>query len=342
MGLKKTHHLAYCLAYRSVFQCVHYLPAWVLLIGLGLSAPLPSVHLPHSSEHSGTRHSNYLRPILGDHVLFAAPPPPGAAPTQDPSTKPDSSATSVDFGGPGIFSRAFHGGLVVFSCLLILIWLSILSWAVAVAKFVYLGRLKGTSEAFIKSFWDSRSLNDLNGRLGDYPYSPPREVFRVGYGELVRGSQIRDQAQSTELAINAALENLGRSLQKAKIQERRKLERYLLLLSITASVSPFIGLFGTVWGIMGAFEGIAQSGSASLAAVAPGISEALIATAFGLAAAIPAVIGYNIFVGKIRGLMGQIDGFCADFLNIVQRYLVTDRPRNSTGPGSPTPGQTSL
>jgi biopolymer transport protein TolQ len=266
---------------------------------------------------------------------FAAPPV--GAPTQPgtppPGVTPAEESSPVEFESQGIFSRALQGGIIVFSCLMVLIILSVLSWAIAIAKWVYLGRLGKTSEGFIKSFWDSRSLNDLNTRLGEYPYSPVREVFRIGYGELVRSSQIREQAQSTQIAVNAALENLQRALQKGKLTERRKLEKFLSLLSITASVSPFIGLFGTVWGIMNAFEGIARSGSASLAAVAPGISEALIATAFGLAAAIPAVVGYNIFVGKIRQLMSQIDGFGADFLNIVQRYLVTDRPKNPSGPG---------
>ena len=109
------------------------------------------------------------------------------------------------------------------------------------------------------------------------------------------------------------------------------------VLAISASASPFIGLFGTVWGIMGAFEGIARTGSASLAAVAPGISEALIATAFGLAAAIPAVVGYNIFASRVRGVVANIDGFSADFLNIVERYLVTDKPRGPGGGGQAAP-----
>jgi biopolymer transport protein TolQ len=98
-------------------------------------------------------------------------------------------------------------------------------------------------------------------------------------------------------------------------------------LAIIASVAPFVGLFGTVWGIMNSFEGIARSGSASLAAVAPGIAEALTATAFGLGAAIPAVIGYNLFNGRLRFQMMAIDGFCSDFLNIVERYLVTEKSK---------------
>lgn len=246
----------------------------------------------------------------------------------------------TDMSSQSIFSRALQGGLIVFACLSILVGMSVVTWAIVVSKYVYLMRVQKTSDAFIKSFWDSRSLNDLNGRLGEYPYSPVREVFRSGYAELVRGSQLREQAQHQELAVNAALDNLNRALGKAKVFERRRLERFVSVLAISASVSPFIGLFGTVWGIMGAFEGIARTGSASLAAVAPGISEALIATAFGLAAAIPAVVGYNLFAGRIRTLMAHIDGFSVDFLNIVERYLVTDKPRGGHSTGAPAPSAT--
>ena len=234
-----------------------------------------------------------------------------------------------DVGQAGMVSRALSGGFIVFSVLMILVCLSILSWAIVVAKLMYLRRVDALSDKFVKSFWESRSLNDLNGRLADFPYSPIREVFRSGYAELVRGTQLKDQAPSSELALHVAVDNLTRSLGKSKASERKKLEKYLSFLAITASASPFIGLFGTVWGIMGSFEGIARTGSASLAAVAPGISEALIATAFGLAAAIPAVVGYNIFNNRIRGSMIQVDGFVADFLNIVERYLVSDRPKSS-------------
>jgi biopolymer transport protein TolQ len=237
-----------------------------------------------------------------------------------------------DVGSVSMFARAWNSGFIVFTVLLILMVLSVLSWGVSFAKFFYLRKLEGVGQGFVKSFWESRSLNDLNGRLGDYPYSPVREVFRIGYAELVRGTQLKDQNHAhNPVIINAALDNLGRSLNKAKQIEKRKMERYLSLLAISASASPFIGLFGTVWGILTAFEKIASTGSASLAAVAPGISEALIATAFGLAAAIPAVIGYNVAAGRIRGLMVQIDGFSADFLNIVERYMVSDKsPKSAT------------
>jgi len=238
----------------------------------------------------------------------------------------------ASIGGTSAFSRAMQGGIVVFTVLVTLIGFSVATWALIFAKWFYLKRIDQVSEAFIKSFWESRSLNDLNGRLHEFPYSPVREVFRGGYAELVRGSQLKDQAASRDLALQVVVDNLTRSLHKARTFERRRLERYLPFLAMSASAAPFIGLFGTVWGIMGAFEGIARSGSASLAAVAPGISEALIATAFGLAAAIPAVMGYNVLGGRVRMQMGQIEGFASDFLNIVERYIATDKPsRENTG-----------
>lgn len=248
-----------------------------------------------------------------------------------------SSETSVqvdDLGSPSIFSRAWHAGAVVFSVLAILVAFSIMSWAILVWKLIVLKKNAKSSEVFIKSFWDSRSLNDLNSRLGEYAPSPAKEVFRTGYAELVRGSQLKESLPNSPLAISAAMENINRALNKAKKVERKKLETFLPLLATIASAAPFIGLFGTVWGIMSSFEGIARTGSASLAAVAPGISEALIATAFGLAAAIPAVVAFNAANSKIRGLTGSLDGFSMDFLNIVGRYLVTDR---KAGSGSNNP-----
>lgn len=237
--------------------------------------------------------------------------------------------------GPGgIFERAWRGGIVVFGVLLVLIVMSISSWAILVSKLLHLRKISGTNKDFIKNFWDSRSLGDLNSKLNQFSYSPVKEVFKSGYAELIRTSQLRERASTNSIAFNAAIENMTRSLTKAKRFEKNRLEKFLPVLSITASAAPFIGLFGTVWGIMGAFEGIARTGSASLAAVAPGISEALIATAFGLAAAIPAVIGFNMAQNRIRMQLTYIDGFSSDFLNIVERYLVTDKqkPGANSGP----------
>ena len=234
-------------------------------------------------------------------------------------------AAEVDVNTPSIFERAWDSGFVIFSVLFILIAFSVLSWAIFITKYLYLKRLNVTNQNFVKKFWDSKSLNELNSKLADYPASPAKEIFKMGYGELARGSQLKEQTANTSLAVHAALENIERTLRKAKRSERKKMEKFLPFLAIIASSSPFIGLFGTVWGIMGAFEGIARTGSSSLAAVAPGISEALIATAFGLAAAIPAVIGYNAAQSMIGSLSVSNDGFSTDFLNIVERYLVADK-----------------
>ena len=188
---------------------------------------------------------------------------------------------------------------------------------------------------FIERFWENKSLNDLNSKLVNYSASPAKELFKAGYSELVKGSQLKDQASDLKVGITAAMSNLQRTLVKSKNIEKKKMEKLLPLLAITASTGPFIGLFGTVWGIMNAFEGIAQTGSASLAAVAPGISEALIATAFGLAAAIPAVIGYNMSNSIIRKILISMDGFGSDFMNIVERYLVTDTRASKSSTNAP-------
>lgn len=271
--------------------------------------------------------------LLSAGQALAQQPTKDAAPTGEPILAEESVETSF-LGGDSIFARAWHGGVVVFSVLAILVFFSVVSWAVLIGKLLYLRRVSSSSEKFIKQFWDSRSLNDLNGRLKQFPYSPVKEVFRTGYTELIRSSHLKEQAVKPELAVSAGVENLERSLVKAKGLERKKMESYLTFLAIVASASPFIGLFGTVWGIMNAFEGIAATGNASLAAVAPGISEALIATAFGLGAAIPAVMGYNLARARLGKISAVIDGFMADFLNIVERHLVTDKGR---GDNSPSP-----
>ena len=224
-----------------------------------------------------------------------------------------------------LWTRISSAGPMVSLVLYLLMFMSTLTWAIVIAKWVLLRRVKRFNKKFLDEFWDSRSLNELNNKIDRIPYSPVRELFCSGYAELIRGNQMKDKSQYRELALGVTVDNLSRSIHKTKQDQRRKLERHLSLLAISASASPFIGLFGTVWGIMASFEEIARTGSSSLAAVAPGISEALIATAFGLAAAIPAVIGYNISINKIRELSSQMDNFSADFLNIVQRYLVLDQ-----------------
>ena len=159
---------------------------------------------------------------------------------------------------------------------------------------------------------------------------PLAEVFRAGYIELSKLSKTTQDSgrkpnpdditsMSTELG---GIDNVSRALRQAVISETTKLEKTLPFLATTGNTSPFIGLFGTVWGIMNAFKGIGVKGSASLAVVAPGISEALIATAAGLAAAIPAVVAYNYYLNRVRILVSDMDNFSSEFLNIVERHFL--------------------
>jgi biopolymer transport protein TolQ len=156
--------------------------------------------------------------------------------------------------------------------------------------------------------------------LDDYKHSPLTVLFREVYSELAQNRRQGEGPEDGNLVADLGeQERVARVLRRSTTSETQRLEKYLSFLATTGSAAPFIGLFGTVWGIMDAFHGIGTSGSASLAVVAPGISEALVATAIGLVAAIPAVIGYNHFVNKINGLIGEMDNFCLEMMNIVQR-----------------------
>ena len=218
----------------------------------------------------------------------------------------------------GIFAGT---GLVVKLVLLVLVYFSVVSWAIIFYKLKQVYRANRESERFLDFFWKTKRFDAINAQLDRYNNSPLAALFREGYGELSKLADKRDEKQepnviSTELG---GIDNISRSLRRAMTSEITRLEKYLTFLATTGSTAPFIGLFGTVWGIMTAFKGIGETGSASLAVVAPGIAEALIATAIGLVAAIPAVMGYNHFQNKIKVLIAGMDNFSTEFLNIVQR-----------------------
>ena len=213
-----------------------------------------------------------------------------------------------------------NGGPVGIAVMLLLIILSFVTWGVIIERWRVLSRLNTRSEAFLKNFWEAKSLSELHLRSKDIEYSPAREIFRSGYNEMVRVIQARDKKGNAPPAA-VPFETVKRSLNKSRHVEEGQLARNMSFLAVSASACPFIGLFGTVIGIIRAFHDIGTSGSSSLAAVAPGISEALIATALGLAAAIPAVIFYNIFASKARRHMLLLDGFASDFLNILERHF---------------------
>jgi len=205
--------------------------------------------------------------------------------------------------------------IIVKLVLLVLLFFSVFSWAVIFFKRKTLKSVSVQSKKFMAVFQKSNDLKEVYETAKRYKASPIAALFRSGYRELRHLS--RSNPEPTLTPSN--LESLNRALTKASNNEISKLEKMMSFLATTGSVTPFIGLFGTVWGIMVAFHRLAVVRSASLDTVAPGIAEALIATAAGLFAAIPAVIAYNHYLHKIKDLITEIDDFSFEFLNIVER-----------------------
>jgi biopolymer transport protein TolQ len=214
-------------------------------------------------------------------------------------------------------------GLLVQLVLYLLIGFSIASWGIIFYKFKQVRKAKKESAEFIEIFWDRRNLSSIHDASRELKASPVAQVFRAGYEELVRVSRTKKdfspgESFTTELG---GVENVSRAMKRATSVEITKLEKSLTFLATTASTSPFVGLFGTVWGIMNAFRGLSVTHSSSIQAVAPGIAEALIATAAGLAAAIPALMAYNHFAERIKVLAVDMDNFSHEFLNIAERHF---------------------
>jgi len=214
-----------------------------------------------------------------------------------------------------------NAGPVVKAVLLVLLYFSVVSWAIILLKQRMVFRATRDSERFLDFFWAKKRFDVIGHGLKDYAHSPLTVLFREGYQELLKTQRRHEGEEESFVAELGGAENVARALRRATTSETHRLEKYLTFLATTGSTAPFIGLFGTVWGIMDAFHGIGKTGSASLAVVAPGISEALVATAIGLVAAIPAVVGYNHFVNKINVLTGEMDNFSQEFLNIVQHMM---------------------
>jgi len=224
----------------------------------------------------------------------------------------------------GILDLVRGSGPVVQFILYLLILFSVASWGIIVYKYRQLRRAKRESEKFIDVFWERRNLSSIHEASRDLKACPVAQVFRSGYEELVRVSRSKKENPSGEALTTelGGVENVSRAMKRATSVEITKLEKYLTFLATTASAAPFIGLFGTVWGIMNAFRGLSVTHSSSIQAVAPGIAEALIATAVGLAAAIPALMAYNYFVQQTKVLAAEMDNFSHEFLNIAERHFL--------------------
>jgi biopolymer transport protein TolQ len=200
----------------------------------------------------------------------------------------------------------------------LLVVFSVVSWGIIAYKALALRTARNQSEEFLEAFWQAKRLDAVYQQSEQFPKSPISQTFRAGYIELAR---LKKTAAEGDTLLGGGIENVERALRRAQNGESMALLSLTSFLATVGSTSPFIGLFGTVWGVMKAFHDIGKAGSANLATVAPGISEALIATAVGLVAAIPAVIAYNAFLSSIKALESEMDSFSSDFLNIVKRHF---------------------
>jgi biopolymer transport protein TolQ len=221
-----------------------------------------------------------------------------------------------------IVSLIVHASSVAKGTLALLALMSIVSWFVIGTKWLYLARAYRRSVAFVESFWRTQRLDDVWKATENDPPSPVSEVFRAGFVELAKLRKRRTEAggdASTPETHIGDIESIERSLARARTMAVTEMENKVPFLATTASSAPFIGLFGTVWGIMNSFRNIGAKGAANLATVAPGIAEALVATAIGLVAAIPAVMGYNYLSRRIRVISAEMETFTNDFLNIIRR-----------------------
>ncbi|MGD2127154.1 MAG: protein TolQ [Desulfobacteraceae bacterium] len=226
--------------------------------------------------------------------------------------------------GSDILQMVVHAGMVVKVVLLILFLFSIISWTIIFMKWRLFRKAREEDAFFFDIFWESTAFNKIYSECEDLIFSPVAQLFRAGYSEVVRMRKIQNPTATKEAnnGVPPLMDVVERSLKKTAIDQSNRLERALSFLATTGNTTPFIGLFGTVWGIMESFRGIGLKGSANLAVVAPGISEALIATAAGLAAAIPAVVAFNYFNNKVMVFRSEMDLFSADFLSLVERHIV--------------------
>ena len=220
-----------------------------------------------------------------------------------------------------IFKLITEASVVVQAILFILLFFSVFSWTIIIFKRKTFRTASAKSKQFLEVFKKSRSLTEVNEAAKSYAGSPAAALFLAGYKEMAYLA--KQQQAAPEANGGSRLENLSRALTKASNAEVARMEKMMGFLATTGSVSPFIGLFGTVWGIMDTFIGIGVTGSTSLVSVAPGIAEALIATAIGLFAAIPAVMAYNMFLHQLKDQITDMEDFSLELLSIAERLYGT-------------------
>ena len=214
---------------------------------------------------------------------------------------------------------------VVAFVLVLLLFFSVMSWAIIIYKYRFLKKAGRQSRIFSRFFREGSRLDQIYQASLSLSHSPLAETYRAGYRELIKLGKSRSNPgpEDSNLLTEElrGMDNLSRSVKGAEAAQTARLERALGFLATTGSICPFIGLFGTVWGIMSTFKSIGITGQATLAVVAPGISEALVATAAGLAAALPAGVGYNYYTNRINRMAVELANFVNEFLNLVERNL---------------------
>ena len=208
--------------------------------------------------------------------------------------------------------------LVPWIVLFILLFFSVFSWAIIFKKYRTFKRAHRESQEFLRIFHNSKKLSEIRASAEQFNSSPLPGLFLGGYHEIEGQASYSENPGKARIR---SLDSVRRALQIASSDELSRLERWLSWLATTGGVSPFIGLFGTVWGIIDAFNGLGMASTASLQSVAPGIAEALITTAAGLFAAIPAVIAYNHYVQRVKEFGSTLDEFSLEFLNMTERYF---------------------
>jgi len=222
-----------------------------------------------------------------------------------------------------ILHLILHAGFIVQGVLILLILLSMMSWAIIFNKWRFYRKTRNESEAFSQAFWSGSDMDTILANIPQqYPDSPLPNIFQAGYREFMRTRRDASQHNSSgKITATGGIDGVRRALDAAFSREIEKLSRNLAFLATVGSTAPFIGLFGTVWGIVNAFQSIALTKNTSLIAVAPGIAEALVATAFGLIAAIPAVVAYNKFTADLKRTGANMEQFSSEFLNIISRHI---------------------
>jgi len=230
----------------------------------------------------------------------------------------------MDILASDIVQMIVHAGTMVKFVLLLLFFLSLFSWTIVFMKLRLFKRLTDENEKFMELFSSSREIQKIYVESKAFTFSPLAKSFRAGYAEFNRSKtlQANPGEDTTYQSQHTFMENIQRVAKKILTTQISRLEKGLTFLATTGNASPFIGLFGTVWGIMTSFRSIGMKGSATLAVVAPGIAEALIATAAGLAAAIPAVVAFNYFTRRVRAVQVEMDSFNADLIGLLERGLM--------------------